>query len=237
MHAPDPEIKVYHLNRVVFGVNCSPFLLNGVLRYHINTYREKDPKFSGSLSRSFYVDDLVLGCKDVYEGKVLYEKCKDRMKEGGFNLRKWKTNDQSFVDEFKDTIENIKLGVCELNDDTYVKEMLGAESSDSKTKVLGMTWNMVADEFEFDLTKVSNNESGAVITKRSILSMIAILFDPLGLVSPIIVSAKVLFQDLCMMKLGWDDELPEEMKNKWKELVSLSLSALFFQNVSGHGSP
>ena len=99
--------------------------------------------------------------------------------------------------------------------------MLGAESSDSKTKVLGMTWNMVADEFEFGVTKVSSNESGAVITKHSILSMIAKLFDPRGLVSPIIVSAKVLLQDLCMMKLGWDDELPEEMKNKWKELVDV----------------
>ena len=213
VHAPDPEIKVYHFNHVVFGVNCSPFLLNGVVRYHISTYRKKDPEFSVSLSRSFYVDDLVLGCKDVYEGKVLYEKCKDRMKEGGFNLRKWKTNDQSHADEFKDNTENIKLGVCEL------KEMLGAESSDSKAKVLGLTWNMVADDFEFDLTKVSNNESVAVITKCSILSMIAKLFDPLGLVSPIIVSAKVLFQDLCTMKLGWDDEVPEEMKNKCKELV------------------
>ena len=70
-----------------------------------------DCEFSASLSRRFYVDDLVLGCTDVYEGKVLYEKCKDRMKEGGFNFRKWKTNDQSLAGEFKDNTENIKLGV------------------------------------------------------------------------------------------------------------------------------
>ena len=97
--------------------------------------------------------------------------------------------------------------------------MFGRECSDSKTKVLGLTWDMVADKFDFDLTKVCNDEPGTIITKRSILSMIAKLFDPLGLVSPIIVGAKVLFQELCTMKIGWDDELPEQMQNRWKGLI------------------
>lgn len=192
VHASDPKIKVYHFNRAVFGVKRSPFLLNGVLRYHLSKYEEIDPEFSAKLSRSIYVDDLVLGCKDVEEGKELYEVSKLRMKEGGFNLRKWKANDQSLAKEFKETTEEIKSGKkCELSDDTCVKELLGAESSDSKTKVLGITWDMITDKFEFDLTKVGKFDPGARITKRSILSMIAKLFDPLGLVSPIIVSAKV----------------------------------------------
>ena len=154
------------------------------------------------------------------EGKELYETAKIRMKEGGFNLRKWKTNDQTLAEEFKCKTEEVKSGKCEQSDDTYVKEVLGAENSDSKTKVLGITWDMIADKFEFDLTKVGKSDPEARITKRSILSMIAKLFDPLGLVSPIIVSAKVLFQELCTMKLGWDDELPEQMQNRWKAVVS-----------------
>ena len=217
--ATNPEIKIYHFNRVVFGVNCSPFLLNAVLRYHLSKYKEEDPEFSATLSRSFYVDDIVLGCKDVNEGKELYEKSKVRMMEGGFNLRKWKTNDQLLAEEFKEKTDELEPCMCEPNDDTYAKEMFGRECSDSKTKVLGLTWDMVAEKFEFDLIKVCNDKPGTIITKRSILSMIAKLFDPLGLVSPIIVGAKVLFQELCTMKIGWDDELPEQMQNRWKGLI------------------
>ena len=59
VHGTNQDIKVYHFNCVVFGVNCSPFLLNAVLRYHLSTYKEEDPEFSATLSKSFYVDYLL----------------------------------------------------------------------------------------------------------------------------------------------------------------------------------
>ena len=46
------------------------------------------------------------------------------------------------------------------------------------------------------------------------------LFDPLGFVSPVIFNAKVLFQQLCIENVGWDDELPEDKRAKWESLVS-----------------
>ena len=55
--------------------------------------------------------------------------------------------------------------------------------------------------------------------------MLAKLFDPLGLLSSITVSAKVLFQELCMKKLGWDEEIPSEQQERWKKLVSNMNSA------------
>lgn len=51
--------------------------------------------------------------------------------------------------------------------------------------------------------------------KRSILSRIAQLFDPLGLVSPIVVLAKIILQDLWRSQLGWDDEVPENIRKMW----------------------
>ena len=72
----------------------------------------------------------------------------------------------------------------------------------------------------FDLTKLGKVEKDAKVTKRTILSSIAKLFDPLGLVSPVIVNAKVLFQEICIENLGWDDELPEDKRAKWESLVS-----------------
>ncbi len=50
--------------------------------------------------------------------------------------------------------------------------------------------------------------------------MISKVFDPLGLISPIIVSAKTLFKELCLMKLGWDDALPEDKEKRWNDIVN-----------------
>ena len=42
------------------------------------------------------------------------------------------------------------------------------------------------------------------------------MFDPLGLISPIAVSAKVLSQELCLERLSWDDYLPADKVRRWE---------------------
>ena len=54
------------------------------------------------------------------------------------------------------------------------------------------------------------------------------MYDPLGLVAPFILPAKIILQDLCKKKLGWDDKIPEEDVNRWKAwLESLPLLERF----------
>ena len=37
----------------------------------------------------------------------------------------------------------------------------------------------------------------------------------LGIISPVVVSVKVLFQELCEKKVGWDEELKEGERKRW----------------------
>jgi hypothetical protein len=53
------------------------------------------------------------------------------------------------------------------------------------------------------------------LTKRGVLSFVSSLFDPLGFVSPFVLSAKMILQELCRMKVGWDDNLPEKELTQW----------------------
>ncbi|XP_018580238.1 uncharacterized protein LOC108917913 [Anoplophora glabripennis] len=53
------------------------------------------------------------------------------------------------------------------------------------------------------------------VTKRSILSMSSQIFDPLGLVGPVIVNAKLMLQGLWKLDLGWDDEVPSDILHSW----------------------
>ena len=93
----ESEIIVYRFKRVVLGVNSSPFLLNAVLRHHIRKYETVDHEFVSKLMNNFCVDDLVSGCRDSKEAFAFFEKAKERMNEGSFKLRKWKTSDSALA--------------------------------------------------------------------------------------------------------------------------------------------
>ena len=76
VNSPEPEVITLRFQRVVFGCNLSPFLLNAVLRHHINKYVEEDPELVRKLTGRFFVDDLVTGGKGVKETLSLYRKAK-----------------------------------------------------------------------------------------------------------------------------------------------------------------
>ena len=59
------EVETYRFTRVLFGLAPSPFLLGGVLEYHLDSWAQRYPEEAEWLRRSFYVDDLLTGCQDV----------------------------------------------------------------------------------------------------------------------------------------------------------------------------
>ena len=201
----------------MFGESSSPFLLNAVIRHHLNKYKEEDPAFTRDIMEGFFFDDLVTSCKNTSEAYALYEKAKQGMQEAGLKLRKWKTNDESLRE--LSARDDCKLGNWEeeniQEDCNYTKETLGLSRDEGgKTKVLGLHWDTDQDIIEFDVGKVGNMPN-KVVTKRGILSTLASIFDPLGLISPIVMSAKVLFQELCLERLSWDDFLPADKVRRW----------------------
>ncbi|GBN39030.1 hypothetical protein AVEN_58548-1 [Araneus ventricosus] len=78
-----------------------------------------------------------------------------------------------------------------------------------------MAWKSNEDQFIF---KVSVKEQ-IVYTKRDVLSTIAKLFDPLGLLGPVICKAKIFLQRLWLEKVNWDYPLPEQFASDWSRFV------------------
>jgi hypothetical protein len=56
-----------------------------------------------------------------------------------------------------------------------------------------------------------------VETKRTFLQQTASIFDPLGILSPFVLKAKLLFQKTLQAELEWDSPLPKEMEIEWKK--------------------
>ena len=55
-------------------------------------------------------------------------------------------------------------------------------------------------------------------TKHSVLRISAKTFDLLGLLSPFIIGAKILFLMLCKSKRDWDSILDGDLLCQWKHL-------------------
>jgi hypothetical protein len=73
------------------------------------------------------------------------------------------------------------------------------------------------DKIKFDFESIIIAAGKLKPTKRDVLSVLSRIFDPLGIISPVLVSMKLLFQELCSENYDWDDELREEKKQKWND--------------------
>ena len=62
--------------------------------------------------------------------------------------------------------------------------------------------------------------SSLLVTKREILSESAQIYDPLGLLTPITVKAKLLLQTLWRKKLDWDEPLDQDIRDKWLSIAT-----------------
>ncbi|XP_046810021.1 uncharacterized protein LOC124420605 [Lucilia cuprina] len=113
----------------------------------------------------------------------------------GSKLAKWNSNCPDFV----------------TNND---EEVAIKTTEENITKTLGMSWNPTQDIFlfRFNLSDVSNP------TKRSILSIVAKIFDLLGLLSPIVVRCKMLVQEMWVQNIGWDDPLNNSLTLMWLQI-------------------
>ena len=87
----DPDFYIYRLTKVLFGLTCSPLLLNGTLKHHFqsNWIRNLFEKFILEiLLRDFYVDDLATCFNDGKLAFSFYENSKKILALGGFDLCK-----------------------------------------------------------------------------------------------------------------------------------------------------
>ena len=173
--------------------------------------------------------------------KGLYDHASKRLTEGSFRLRKWHTNDKELsrlIHETESSKSDQEITNKEATSDSYAKETLGMQSEIKGHKVLDLEWDCDKDTLRFDPERLAQTAANLCPTKRNILTVLSGLFDPLGIVSPITVAIKALFQELCIQKVGWDDELNESQRERWdswiKDLVKtkvISFNRCLYYNI------
>lgn len=191
----EEELKVFQLNTVTYGLASAPFLAIRSLVFIAEKYGSSYPLGSQVLRDDLYVDDVLTGSNDV---ETLLRKKHELVKIlelHGLELAKWNSNYGNINNTQDDEIQ-FKM------------------AEDDVTKTLGMSWKSKTDMFcfRFQLPKV------VAPTKRSILSVVAKIYDLLGLLSPIVVRAKILLQEMWVQNCNWDDIISNPLKSLWLQI-------------------
>ena len=204
-HWKEPEsdaIQIYRFTRALFGLTCSPFLLGGDIKHHLDAWEERCPETVKQLREGLYVDDLITGGTTVQETQTQKEKTVAVFKDAAFMIHKW----HSSTPELEPKNESLS----EPGELTYAKSQLGGiEQPDGK--LLGVPWDRKQDTISVTLSPDSEPA-----TKRIVLSKLARVYDPLGLASPTTLTGKLVYRSACDSKIPWDGTLPEPLQKKWK---------------------
>ena len=98
--ADNPSIVAFRFTRILFGLNSSPFILGGTLQMHMSKYdfSYRDIDLVHKFIRDLYKDNTTNTFKDIDTAIMFYNKTKMYLSEGGFELRKWITNDSTIRD-------------------------------------------------------------------------------------------------------------------------------------------
>ncbi|XP_043263515.1 uncharacterized protein LOC122403827 [Colletes gigas] len=192
------KINTYQLNTVTFGLSAAPYLAIRCLTQLARDEGHRFPLASKILTCDFYVDDALTGASTVQETLHIRDELTQVLKSAGLHVRQWASNDRSLLQGLSTQAINKQLHLGE--SDTF--------------KTLGIVWNSSDDSIAYSVKTLSSTHH---VTKRSISSETARIYDPLGLLAPVIITAKIMLQKIWTMKIDWDESLPMSIHTEWMQ--------------------
>jgi len=223
---PHEDVKFCELLTMTFGVADSPYKAIEGVRMHVNKYRQSHPEAVEELSRNLYIDDLIGGADTEDAAIKLMSDCTEILEEASLPMRKWVSSSKEVMGKIPPDMRG-EVGKKLLTAGLADTEL--DSDGEAKAKALGLGWDVGKDILEYTgFTDMRDEKPTA--TKRSLASLTARLFDPMGYVCPFIVVAKLLIQEAWKLGLDWDEPINDDMQQRWlqwqEDLANLSLFSL-----------
>ena len=194
------KLIAYRYSSIVFGFISSPFILQNVIKLHLQNY--PNDACNKILNHNLYVDNLFFTGDNQSTLLDLYNETFQRMMSGGFELRSWVSNCKPLMDKI-------------------IEDRRGPSHSSDHEKVLGYIYEPDTDKLKLSQFNLNDNN---ILTKRIVLSNLAKVFDPLGLTLPVTVKGKTFVSKLWKEGYDWDQPL-DELNSEWLKIQN-DLSSL-----------
>ena len=101
---------------------------------------------------------------------------------------------------------------------TENSDFVAKENNFDGEKILGVRWEESKGVLIIDL-KEHGGAFCYVPSKRNILRVIAGVYDPIDFIQPLVNKFKILFQEICLANVGWDDNIHENLEKKWFNII------------------
>ncbi|XP_062557884.1 uncharacterized protein LOC134222737 [Armigeres subalbatus] len=176
---PSDPIATFELQTVTYGTASAPHLATKTLQQIAIDQAELYLASVDPVVEDFNVDDLLSSASDLESAKAPRLQVYAMLGSAGFPLKKWASN----APEVLHDVPPEDLAIQPLHD----------LQDEQIISTLGLLWDPKADNLRF---KVEVPPPAAILTKRKVMSYIAKIFDPLGLLGPVIAKAKLFMQRL-----------------------------------------
>ena len=191
------EFDVYESPVLTFGAACSPSIAGYCFRRTVSDLGDGDHLVSKAVMQDSYVDDIITGTKTEEEAQELIKNLTNTLQRGGFELGPWTSNAPKVFSQLqpeKCSQEDFALG----------------KSDDCRA--LGVVWKPSLDVLTYRI-----HVPPEVATKRSVMSAVMSVFDPIGYLAGWLLRGKLFLQQLWKLELTWDEEIPESVQTGWQE--------------------
>ena len=211
-------LKIVEMTSHAFGLTQSPFVVMEAVRRSVSKAEQLSTSTSDALLKDSIVDDVLTGCKNFEQLKELAAEIKTFYASINMHVHKWATNSPGLRAQFNPEEQAGSVNLGSDLESLYCSDDQALPS----IKCLGILWHPASDQLQFFHDR---EEEKTKWTMRKISSRTSRLFDPLGLMSPLILEGKLILQSLWREKVDWDDEAPAglcKQYNLWLRKASAS---------------
>ena len=148
----DKEPDTFEFDRVVFGVNSSPFQAQFVAQEHVKKYQSEFPLAAETILKSTYMDDSMDSVPDVKTAIELNNQLSELWGSAGMYARKWLSNEPEVLQSIScsDFATEVDLDRGEL----------------PQVKILGVLWCPAEDVFKFQVNRPAEKHDQTKLLKR-----------------------------------------------------------------------
>ena len=190
----------FAMTAVNMGDKPASAIAQTALRMTAEEAAREYPEASEMIVKNSYMDDIPASAESKEAAVKLMTDAEKLLAAKNFKIKNW-------------TFSGHKAKKDKSKDQAAVQTLLRQDISNELSKVLGMEWEEEEDVIRFKLSSLGEEET----TKRTCLSTICRIYDPIGLLAPVTISAKIILRKIWAYqpKVDWDDTLPTELQREW----------------------
>ena len=199
--ALDQPLVEYRMNVHLFGAVSSPGVANfGLLTTAKEGRQEFGDEAADFLENDFYVDDGLKSFGSPEEAISTIKAAQSMCSSANLRLHKFASNDKSVLESLPSDDRSKDLKDLDLRHDTLPIQ-----------RSLGTYWCMESDTFGFRIELKDKP-----CTRRGLLSTVSSIYDPLGILAPVVLVGRQILQELCKEGLDWDEPLTSDIRTRWE---------------------